>query len=43
MALRRPPKQTEPISIVHADGVFTGHKGMNTSNAGRDTFGGCWY
>ncbi|PUU79922.1 hypothetical protein B9Z19DRAFT_1063905 [Tuber borchii] len=33
MALQRPPRQTEPISSVHADGVPTGHRGMSASNA----------
>ena len=43
MALQRPPKQTEPILSVHADGVPTGHRGMSASNPGRDSFGSCWY
>jgi len=43
MALKRPPKQTEPISSVHADGVPTGDRGMSASNAGRDSFASCWY
>ena len=44
MALRRPPRQTEPISITHADGLpTTGHRGMSVSNAGRDSFGSYWY
>ena len=44
MALRRPPNQTEPISIVHANGVpTTGHRGMSASNSGKDSFGSCLY